>query len=121
MIDETSQGIEETSEGVEEERTQYGQVQRRLRELCGLSCAQLAETTGLSWSSVSRYESRGSNVRFPSEPALEEVFKAFSAHPACAIWLTPKLLRSSAEAVEEALTNHMASVRKLSSRRRARG
>ena len=116
---------EEAPEDAPEEapapRTEYGQVQHKLRELSGLSCAQLAESAGLSWSSVSRYESRGGNVRFPSDPTVEEVFRVFSAHPSCAGWLTLKLLKySSLPAVEEALSAYVAAQRPPRSRKSRR-
>lgn len=109
---------ETESEELRGERSDYGMIQSRLRALCGLSCAQLAEEAGLSWSSVSRYESRGANVRTPAPATLDALHTVFAAHPACAGWLTRAHLDGDAAALEEALAAFLATAKPRSSRAR---
>lgn len=112
--DETTTGAEETSDA--SERSDYGAIQRRLRQLCGLSCAQLADAAGLSWSSVSRYESRGRLRRTPTAETLDKLFSVYGAHPACAGWLVRPLLDGDEPALEAALASYLAKAKPRAAR-----
>lgn len=113
--EEKTTGAEETSEA-QIERSDYGAIQRRLRQLCGLSCAQLADAAGLSWSSVSRYESRGRLRRTPTAETLDKLFSVYGAHPACAGWLVRPLLDGDEATLEEALASYLAKAKPRAAR-----